>query len=298
MSIGPSQPRDPHSKAVPNYSLAVVVVHYGDPETFRPLVESLGRQSRKPDHLIVVDNSPTDLARKVALTCEPIMQVTYLHRPENPGFGVASNLGAEKANSDLLAFINPDVELPEDCIASCVTRYISNGVTGLYSPVLRQVDGRIDRACARNVPQWRAAIQHLLGIDGSDYQIGIEEAERRLVPVGAVNGAFMLTNSKEYEIVGGFDERFWMYAEDLDLCLRYTQSGLPVVVDTATSLIHRKAGTTGGRRGWKLQFQFYKAMVQFWLKYRKSVGQGITPTPSLTGLRTASLGSDPLGGSR
>jgi GT2 family glycosyltransferase len=167
-----------------------------------------------------------------------------------------------------LVFLNPDVELPDSKIlSSAVERFTAGGQSGVYSPLLLQGDGSHDRACARNIPQLASALRYIVLGRETDYHIDPAVSPPGLLPVGAVNGAFMLVDAGEFARLGRFYERYWMYAEDLDLCLRYTKAGRPVVLDTSISAVHLKAGTTGGSRSLGLRVQFMKAMAQFYWKH-------------------------------
>jgi hypothetical protein len=84
--------------------------------------------------------------------------------------------------------------------------------------------------------------------------------------VGAVNGAFMLMREDVVRTVGGFDEDYWMYGEDLDLCLRTTQAGWDVYYWPGLEVVHVKGGSSGKARSARVNWAFHSAM---WIFYRK-----------------------------
>jgi GT2 family glycosyltransferase len=117
---------------------------------------------------------------------------------------------------------------------------------------------------------------------------------------GAVNGAFMLIREDVVREVGGFDEDFWMYGEDLDLCLRTTQAGWDVYYWPGVDVLHVKGGSSGKARTPRVNFAFHHAM---WIFYKKhylhrygpattaAVGAGIATKFALSLVRSAVLRS-------
>jgi GT2 family glycosyltransferase len=86
-------------------------------------------------------------------------------------------------------------------------------------------------------------------------------------PVDAVNGAFMLMRRESLEQVGVFDEGFWMYMEDLDLCYRFAEADWVTWFEPGATVIHVKAGTTGPNRGPRLNYAFHYGMFRFYRKH-------------------------------
>ena len=114
------------------------------------------------------------------------------------------------------------------------------------------------------------ALGHFSGIGrkrdrGRLAQYRAPEVERG--PVDAVNGAFMLIRRSALEEVGLFDEGFWMYMEDLDLCYRFREAGWVTWYEPSVSALHVKAGTTGGTRSPRLVYAFHYGMFRFYRKH-------------------------------
>jgi hypothetical protein len=94
--------------------------------------------------------------------------------------------------------------------------------------------------------------------------------------VDAVNGAFMLMRRAALDQVGLFDEGYWMYMEDLDLCYRFKQRGWLVWYEPSATVMHVKAGTSGEHRSWRLNRAFHYGMYRFYRTHyasRASLGE-------------------------
>jgi hypothetical protein len=86
-------------------------------------------------------------------------------------------------------------------------------------------------------------------------------------PVDAVNGAFMLIRRRALDEVGLFDEGYWMYMEDLDLCYRFKQAGWLTWYEPSVKIVHIKAGTSGKYRRPRLNYAFHYGMFRFYRKH-------------------------------
>ncbi len=85
--------------------------------------------------------------------------------------------------------------------------------------------------------------------------------------VDAVNGAFMLMRRSALEDVGLFDEGYWMYMEDLDLCYRFAQAGWVTWFEPAVTVVHVKAGSSGRYRSPRVNYAFHYGMIRFYRKH-------------------------------
>jgi GT2 family glycosyltransferase len=142
---------------------------------------------------------------------------------------------------------------------------------GISGCRLVRPDGTLDHACRRSFPTILGALGHLTGVGRRDlapralsqYRAPWIEAG----PVDAVNGAFMLIRRSALEDVGTFDEGYWMYMEDLDLCYRFAQAGWTTWYEPTATAIHVKHGTTGRRRSLRLELSFHRGMARFYAKH-------------------------------
>ena len=197
----------------------------------------------------VVNNSAKDGVAEWLADAFPA--VLFLEPGPNLGFGRANNLGFHATTGDGVLFLNPDTICNVVALEHCVRRIVAEPEIGLISPRLVLADGTMDLACRRSIPTlWdgfcratglAAVFAHSamfagynlthLPVDGS-YE------------VGAINGAFMLARRRELlDLAPGgqvFDENFFMYGDDLDLCIRVARAGRRIVYDGSVSITHLK----------------------------------------------------------
>lgn len=199
--------------------------------------------------VIVVDNSPADGAGE--LVRRDFSWVDYVPTPQNLGFGRANNLGYARARGEFILFLNPDTICNEAVFRACLARLRADPGIGLISPRLELADGTMDLACRRKIPTLWDGFCRATGMAAlfpraalfSGYNLTHLPIDGTY-EVGAINGAFMLAPRRALVDVapGGsvFDERFFMYGDDLDLCIRVTRAGWKIVYDGGGRIIHLK----------------------------------------------------------
>ena len=134
-------------------------------------------------------------------------------------------------------------------------------------------DGRLDHACKRGFPTPASALAYFTGLSRlfpRSRRFGVYTASHVDADadgdVDAINGAFMLVSRSAVNDVGGLDEDFWLYAEDLDWCYRFKYHGWRVYYTAAATVIHHKGGSSTGGRRLKANTAFHRGM---WIFYRK-----------------------------
>jgi GT2 family glycosyltransferase len=215
-----------------------------------------------------VDNNSTDGSRDV-LRHEP---VELIESRQNLGFGRAANIGLRLSTAEFVLLLNPDTVVPAGTLTSCIDALRARPNAGMLGCKLVRLDGSLDHACKRQIPTPASSLSYFLRRIGrrrttpagryTATELGADDEGT----VGAINGAFMLVRRAAIEEVGTFDEDYWMYGEDLDWCLRFTQRGWQVVYWPGATAIHVKAGITGTRRSLRVNFAFHQSM---WIFFRK-----------------------------
>ncbi len=226
--------------------LSVIIVAYKSadeiPACLRSLPPTLGERRVE---VIVANNSPGDGLEAAVHACRP--GTVYLPFPENLGFGRANNRGYERSTGENILFLNPDTVCNEAALGHCLRRLVEDRSIGLISPKLVMRDGKIDAACRRSIPTlWdgfcRAAglSRRFPGIKAfGGYNLSYLP-EDGSYDVGAINGAFMMGRRSVFEEIGVFDEAFFMYGDDLDLCIRVAKAGYRIVYDGSMQIVHIK----------------------------------------------------------
>lgn len=230
--------------------LSIIIVAYRSREEIAGCLRSLPRTLLgRPVETVVVDNSPGDGAGEIVRGEFPF--AAYLAAPENLGFGRANNLGFARTRGEFVLFLNPDTIVHAAALAHCVQRLREDAGIGLISPRLVQADGAMDLACRRSIPTLWDGFCRASGLAArfprrawfAGYNL-THLPDDGTYDVGAVNGAFMLGRRAVFEQVAErgtvFDERFFMYGDDLDLCLRVARAGHRIVYDGRVQITHLK----------------------------------------------------------
>jgi|SRR5262245_30837368 len=249
--------------------LDVVIVSHRSRELLRGCLESLrGNPPSRPLKVIVVDNDSRDGTVEMVRSEHP--EVELIESAENLGFAAATNLGARRGSGPYLLALNPDTAVTPGSLDRVIAVLEGHPAVGVAGPRLLRPDGSFDHAAKRSFPTPLSALGHFTGIGrgGSSGRLAAYRApEVSSGPVDAVNGAFMLMRRAAFDRVGGFDEGYWMYMEDLDLSYRLSRAGVITWYEPTATVMHVKAGTTGGERSARLVWHFHRGMFRFYRKH-------------------------------
>ena len=203
-------------------------------------------ESTLPLELILIDNGSTDgMPQSVeqAHAAEPRLTVIYNHA--NLGFGPAVNRAVAAARGEHLLVLNPDCLLQPDTVARMLDTLDAHPEAGIVGAVVCAADGTPDPASYRRDPLLRRALATLAGARGG---MNIEGAvPSGVVAAEAVSGALMLLPRKAFDQLGGFDERYFLHFEDLDLCRRARDAGHAVLLAGDVRVLHGKGGSSRHR---------------------------------------------------
>lgn len=231
--------------------LSIVITAYKSRDEIGPCLRSLPRVmpdssgKTKPVEVIVVDNS-SDRSMGEMIRND-YAWVKYIDPGFNLGFGRANNIGYAKALGEYILFLNPDTICNDEALFHCIDRLYRDKAIGLISPRLMLPDGSMDLACRRSIPSLWDGFCRAVGLAAkfptqkyfAGYNLTYLDANGAY-DVGAINGAFMMAPRLVLERVGIFDERFFMYGDDLDLCIRVARAGWRIVYDGGVQIIHLK----------------------------------------------------------
>lgn len=279
--------------------LSIVIVNFRAWQHLKACLHSLNYlvDAGTPScEVIVVDNQSAD--GQLAEFRQSFGWVRWLENTANRGFANGCNLGAETATGETLLFLNPDCVDHSQAVASCWE--LAGGRSQITS-----VQQRGDQGQARKVggqfPRWWTMAGPGRLLMSSLRRVG---PTKMLDNHQWVTGAFLMIRQRDYQALGGWDDQYFMYSEDVDLCRRAERQGLPCVVLSQCSIIHHHGGSsrinpqvraltrsevvisrhryiqqhlTGARRklahSQVLLFEALPAMVISWLAAGTSVGQ-------------------------
>lgn len=214
--------------------------------------------------IIVVDNNSSDDSCQMLETLFP--EIKLIKNSENIGFSKANNQGVKAAQGDYVCILNPDTVVAEDTFVQLIK--FANEAKDLGTLGCQLIDGTgaYLPESKRNIPLIRVAAQKMLGNTRNYYANHLSKDEVGKVDV--LVGAFMMFNRNTYLEVGGFDEDYFMYGEDIDLSYRLLKSGYSNYYYGKTSIIHYKGESTLKDRSYAKRF--YGAMQLFYKKHFSS----------------------------
>lgn len=229
-------------------SVDIVIVNWNAGTQLAAAVRSvLAHDGDEVASIAVVDNASHDGS---ADTVEGLPLVTVIRSPTNLGFGRACNLGAGAGQAPFILLLNPDVELIEPAIGAA-RRFLESDEGSRYGICgVRHVDerGTTARHCARFPAAW-TGLTDSVGLSKAAptmfpplHLSAVDHAASR--PVDHVMGAFYLIRRSLFEQLDGFDERFFVYLEDLDLSRRAAAAGAGSFYLADSTIFHRGGGTS------------------------------------------------------
>jgi len=235
-------------------------------ETLKNCLNILKSQKEVDIEIIVVDNDSNDGTRNYLSKQD--FKVVLPER--NLGYGAAVNLGATRALGKYLFILNPDTEFDSSTLADLLRFAESDEKAGLISPLLRFPDGRIQLA-ARNFP---GRLNFLMGRGSPLFKLGITDEQKagyieftgdQPTEVPVISATAFMIKRELFEKIGGFDARYFLYVEDIDLCRAVQDRGMKIVILPAVCVIHEWGGSSRGRR----YFALYHHHRSVWKYFRK-----------------------------
>jgi len=255
--------------------LSIIIVNYNVKEFLQNLLHSIEKASLNISHeIIIVDNASDD--GSVELISEKFPSVRLIANTENLGFGKANNQALKIASGKYLLLINPDTIVSEDTLDKMISFFENNSDAGLAGCKILNPEGSLQLACRRSFPGPWTSFCKVTGLSTlfpksklfARYNLTYLD-ENKTYEVDAISGSFMMMRKETYDKVGGFDEEFFMYGEDLDLCYRIQQAGFKVFYSHTTQIIHYKGESTKRSRLDETKV-FYDAMHLFVKKHFSS----------------------------
>lgn len=252
--------------------IGIVIVSYNVRELLHQCLLSIEKAAAGMTvTVIVVDNASVDGTAEF-LTRE-FPQIRLIANRDNRGFGAANNQALKELDSEYLLFLNPDTIVSEDTL-KVMKRYLDeNSEAGMAGCRILNSDGSLQLACRRSFPTPAVTLPKMLGLSAlfpksrlfARYNLTFLDPDKSYA-VDAISGSFMFSRTELIRKMGGFDERFFMYGEDLDLCYRINELGKEVHYVAETTIVHYK-GESSKQAVFDNILIFYRAMDIFVRKH-------------------------------
>lgn len=233
--------------------ITVSVVSHGHGEMVHDLVRSL---SKLPEvsRIIVTHNIPE------ATTIQSVNKVEIINNPVPKGFGVNHNAAFKLCQDEFFCVINPDISLPDNPFTTLL-HILTIHKAAVVAPAALALDGKIEDS-ARRFPTPLGLFIKLLGLDDGRYAYSLGDKE---FPADWVGGMFMLFHSNDYKLIGGFNEKFFLYYEDVDICARLWKAGSEVLVCPQVQVIHN--AQRASRRDLQHILWHLVSMMRYFIKH-------------------------------
>lgn len=259
--------------------ISIVIVNYNVKDALDNCLSSIYK-SNTSNHLLeifVIDNNSFD--GSVKLVKEKYSDVNLIENKKNLGYSKANNIALKQVRGKYILILNPDTILEEGTFLKLIDFISKKPETGVVTSKLIMADGKLDPACKRSFPTLSVALPRLLGLSKmfpkcrifSKYNL-THLNENEIHEVESVNGAFMFIPKTVLDKIGFFDEDYFMYGEDLDLCFRIKKMGYKIFYNPNVTTVHLKGEST---RKSKMSYvnNFYGAMSVFVRKNLKGTNK-------------------------
>jgi len=242
--------------------LSIVIVHYRVKEFLWLCLSSLQEACSSISYeIIIVDNDPQDQCK--AYVGNEFTHIHWILNTENLGFAKANNQGVAMARGKYVLILNPDTVVSETNLQNVLNYAREKENFGAIGARMIDGTGKFLPESKRNIPTPLVAFHKIFGKDKSYYAHHLQESQ--IAEVEVLPGAFMLLKKSIYEEAGGFDEDYFMFGEDIDLCYRLRQRGYKNYYFGKSVVIHFKGEST--RKDASYYKNFYGAMQIYFGKH-------------------------------
>lgn len=265
----------------------VVIVNWNSREQLRECLAAIDaspRDAARVRRVVVVDNASSDDSWRGLDGVR--VPTTVIRNSENRGFAAACNQGAAASDAPLVLFLNPDTRVIDGALARAADAMLdpAHARTGVLGVQLVDDDGSVTRTCAR-FPTPLRLLLHAVGVDRfpvpgvrGHYMTDWDHASSRVVD--QVMGAFFLVRRSLFEQLRGFDERFFVYFEEVDFARRAAAAGHPSYFLSDARVYHRGGGTTDQVRARRL-FYMLRSRLLYAAKHFGPAGTSVVAGATL-----------------
>jgi len=261
------------------HDLAIIITNYNTKDLLDNCLSSVFKANHSPKgiEVIVVDNASNDGSVKMVEKKYP--QVKLIESRQNLGFSKGNNLAAASSDSDYLLFLNSDTVIEKDALVKPLKYLKNHPKTGALTIKLILNNGEIDYDNRRGFPTPWNTFCRLFGLSKlfpqstffNAYHLGFKPIKKP-TPIPVIAGSFFMISNKVFEKIGRWDEDYFFYGEDIDLCYRLKEAGYQVTYYPKVSTLHLKGASSGIRKetkeitqaSQKTKLKTTKASIKAW----------------------------------
>jgi GT2 family glycosyltransferase len=235
--------------------LAVIIVNYNTRQLLDDCLASIYRADHPKGGLqvVVVDNASVDDSMDMVAKKYP--SVIAIKNSENLGFAKANNIGVDASDSRFVLFLNSDTVIKRYSLVKPLKYLKTHPKVGAITIKLYLKDGTIDFDNHRGYPTPWASITKFTGLAKmfpnstifNSYHLGFQKLDKiHQIPVAA--GSYMMMPTKLFKNIGMWDETYFFYGEDIDLCYRINEAGFSIIYYPKVSTLHLRGASSGLRK--------------------------------------------------
>lgn len=255
--------------------LSIIIVNFNSNNYLGKCLESI--YANPPDcdfEVIVVDNASTDDSISIVKNVFP--QVDIILNENNKGFSAANNIGIKASQGKYILLLNHDTLIRNNALNVLLDFMSNNPDVGACGPKILNSDGTIQHQCKRGFPTPLSTLVHMAGFNKlmpksklfGHYLMTYIDINQ-INEVDSLSGSCMLIRKEILVNIGGLDELFFLYGEDLDLCYRIKQGKFKIYYVPQAIITH--FGGVGSRAmSYKSIIEFYRSMIIFYVKHYKN----------------------------
>ncbi|MFH1526678.1 MAG: glycosyltransferase family 2 protein [Bacteroidota bacterium] len=250
--------------------LSIIIPTYNIAEVLDDCLNSIIKYSQDLSYeIIVVDNASSDNIDEIIAKYKDIK---FIKNKKNLGFGKASNQGFRIAKGTYILFLNSDTRIHDNCFKKLIDKLEQDKTIGFIGPKMTNRDGSFQAACRRTIPTPFAAFCRMFGLSKmfpnnplfNQYSLGNISIDKEM-EIEAISGACLMSRKDILDKIGGFDEQYFIYGEDLDMCLQITKLGYKGYYYPKAEILHFHKATTKKRK-YMFLFHFYYSAYLFFKK--------------------------------
>jgi len=258
----------PPPRAEVRAELAVVIVSHNTRGALLACLRSLAANARLPLEIVIVDNASADGSLEAVRAVHPSVHV--LANATNEGFAHGANQGLRASHAPFVLFLNSDAEITPGSLEALIARARAGDDIGIVGPRLRDGEGVIEVSTGPVLTPFAEWLQRRLvrGVARRRPR-ALREAEKlhaREAEPAWVSGACLLARREALDAVGGFDEGFFLYEEDADLCLRVRAARWRIVFSPAAEVLHRRGESTAGAPR-RARLEYDRSHLRYYAKH-------------------------------
>ena len=254
--------------------LSCIIVNYKNSEPLKECLTSLYQTVQGIDfETIIVDNSENDLGIQPLKELYPKAQ--FVSNFSNVGFAKANNQAAKIAQGKVLIFLNPDTILSEQAIYSMYKYYCSHKETGVLGPKVVNPEGSLQYSCRRYPTLWTglfnrySILSRLFPENRFTSQYLMRDFDHNEIrQVDWLSGCCLMVSKNTFENSHGFDENYFLFNEDVDLCRTIKQAGKEVIYFPEATIIHQ-VSTSNSKTTARVIIQRHFGMMHYFKKHHR-----------------------------